>query len=266
MKFLGAVPPTHPVGRRLRLLNLARRPLSRHDIVHREALRQPGLRFVQVGANDGVIDDPLHPFIDRFDWTGVMVEPQPGVFADRLEPLYRNNDGVTVVNAAVGPETGSLPLYVLSFSDERWATGKATLDRSVLQRMIDSGMIADLARDNGVEPPADREDWIAAIDVPVITVDELLIRAGMDDYDLVHVDTEGADGMIVRQFDFSRSSCRIVQFEHAHLSDEDFRATGRHLSAAGFILHVDKMDCLATRGIRIGRTSMTKVEGGASRR
>lgn len=255
----GRLGPTTTAGKWLRLANLGRRPLRRQDVIHRETLRKGPLRFVQVGANDGVIADPLHPYITTFGWSGTMVEPQPFVFAEKLEPLYRNNAKINLVNAAVGPQKGSMPLYIFSFSNERWATGKASLDRAVVQRGIDSGMIQELASRHGVELPADVDDWITSTDVPVITAEELLRSAKIDDFDLLHVDTEGADGMIVRQFDFSKLSTRLVQFEHVHLSDTDLEATCEHLDKAGFEIHLDGMDILATRSIEIGRTSMTRL-------
>lgn len=244
------------VGKWLRLAKIASKPKRRHQILYREALRGPPLRFVQIGTNDGVEGDPLYSFIQRFGWTGVMVEPQPFVFSEKLEPLYRDSERVQLINAAVSTQSGTMPLYTLSFSDERWATGRASLDRSVLQKMVDSGKIGVLAAKHGVSPPDDPAEWIKTITVPAITVEELLATSSMTDFDLLHVDTEGADGMIVQQFDFSRFGTRIVQFEHRHLSAGDFSSTCRHLVSAGFELHYDSMDVLATRGLRIGRTVM----------
>ncbi len=251
--------PTSHLGRLLRLANLRRKPLRRQDVVHRETLRSGPLTFIQIGANDGVVADPLHPFVTTFGWSGTMVEPQPFVFAEKLEPLYRDNPRINLVNAAVGPESGAMPLFVFSFSNERWATGKASLDRNVVQRGIDPGMIQDLASRHGVELPQDVDEWITSIDVPVMTAEQLLGSANTTDFDLLHVDTEGADGMIVRQFDFTKLSTRIVQFEHIHLSDIDLASTCVHLSNAGFEIHVDGMDVLATRSIKIGRSSMRKL-------
>lgn len=188
-----------------------------------------------------------------------MVEPQPFVFSEKLEPLYKDNAKIQLVNAAIGPEMGSMPLFVLSFSNDRWATGKASLDRSVLQRGIDSGMIEDLALRHGVELPPDPASWITSIEVPVITADELLRSTQTTDFDLLHVDTEGADGMIVRQFDFTKLSTRIVQFEHVHLSDDDFASTCDHLEHAGFEIYLDAMDILATRYVEIRKTSMKRL-------
>lgn len=245
-----------PLGRNLRLARLAARPLTMHDAIHREALRHPGLQFIQIGANDGVAADPLHPFIERFGWTGAMVEPQPQVFAERLKPLYGQNPGIQLINAAIGSVTGTLPLHILSFSSARWANGRATLNRSILEAAIESGEIARVAAQHGVVPPHDSTEWIHSIDVPVITVEELLERTGLFDAHLLHVDTEGADGEIVRQFDIHELSLRLVQFEHAHLSHADLISTCEHLAAGGFVMHHDKMDVLASRNTEIARTVM----------
>jgi FkbM family methyltransferase len=251
--------PRSALGKWLRLAKIASKPIRMHDVIHRETLRGSAIRFIQIGANDGVIADPLHPFIGAFGWSGAMVEPQPSVFTEKLEPLYRDNPHVQLINAAVGLKAGTMPLYVLSFSNDRWATGKASLDRSVIQEAVDSGLVERLASRHGVQLPAIAEDWIASIEVPVVTVAELLNIASIEDFDLLHVDTEGANAMIVQQFDFARLSVRIVQFEHFHLSDSDLEATCNHLSAAGFQLHANKMDILATRGVAIGRTVMTPL-------
>ena len=50
---------------------------------------QDKVRFIQVGANDGVFGDPLREFIKSFGWEGILVEPQPDVFHHLLD----NYDG-----------------------------------------------------------------------------------------------------------------------------------------------------------------------------
>lgn len=252
----GLLNPSAPLGRNLRLARLAARSMTMHDVIHREALRNPGLQFIQIGANDGVAADPLHPFIERFGWTGALVEPQPHVFVERLEPLYGRNPRIQLINAAIGPVSGTLPLHVISFSTDRWASGRATLNRSVLEAAIESGEIARVASQHGIVPPQDQGEWIHSIEVPVITVEELLERTGLTNAHLLHVDTEGADGEIVRQFDIRQLALRLVQFEHAHLSPEDLRETCEHLSSGNFVMHYDKMDVLASRSIDISRTAM----------
>ena len=51
------------------------------------AVRGDSLNFIQVGANDGEYADPLHSFIVNYPWHGILVEPQPDIFA-RLRKNY----------------------------------------------------------------------------------------------------------------------------------------------------------------------------------
>ncbi len=254
------VGPHNKLGRTLRLANLAFGQKRAHDVLHREALRRGPIRFVQIGSNDGDLADPLRPFIEDFCWSGVMVEPQPFVFAEKLVPLYGSSPRIHLVNAAIGPKSGSMALHVISFSTDRWATGKASLDRRVLERAVESGLVERLAAEHGVIPPPDKGTWISSIEVPMITARELIESSEITDFDLLHVDTEGSDAMILRQFDFDRLSTSIVLFEHRHLDGEALASACTHLSASGFQLNYDRMDVLAVRGFSVGRTSMRPLD------
>ena len=44
------------------------------------ATAQRRVVFVQIGSNDGVTSDPLQYFVDRYAWSGILVEPVPHVF------------------------------------------------------------------------------------------------------------------------------------------------------------------------------------------
>jgi hypothetical protein len=69
---------------------------------------RPGFTFVNIGANDGVLNDPCWPFIDRFGWSGVCVEPVPLIF-ERLAANYADLPQVQLVQAANLPiEAGLL--------------------------------------------------------------------------------------------------------------------------------------------------------------
>jgi hypothetical protein len=41
---------------------------------------RPNSFFVQIGANNGLTDDPIRQFVTKYHWHGVLVEPQPQVF------------------------------------------------------------------------------------------------------------------------------------------------------------------------------------------
>ncbi|WP_332912088.1 FkbM family methyltransferase [Algoriphagus boritolerans] len=71
---------------------------------------------IQIGANDGISNDPIHKFIKRDNWKGVLLEPQNFVFTEFTQKIYSKNTGITVLNAAIGPEDGTLPMYKIGFS------------------------------------------------------------------------------------------------------------------------------------------------------
>ncbi|MCC5950736.1 MAG: hypothetical protein JJU45_01440 [Acidimicrobiia bacterium] len=63
----------------------------------------PGLTFVNLGANDGITADPVYPFIRRFGWSGLMVEPLPHM-ASRLRENFADSPGIVIAEAIVAAE------------------------------------------------------------------------------------------------------------------------------------------------------------------
>lgn len=115
-----------------------------------------GFTVIQVGANDGISHDPIHKFIKRDDWGGVLLEPQKQVFEDRLSKLYERHDDLHVLNAALGHRDGTTTLFKIGFSEARWATGLATFDRSVLEAAFESGHVARRCAKEGTPLPRTR--------------------------------------------------------------------------------------------------------------
>src|SRR5436190_4439800 len=88
-------------------------PLVVNDLLARKKTDQ--LSFVQIGAHDGLHADPVRPFITRFHWKGVLVEPQPKIF-QRLVKNYSAEKQLIFENAAVGPTDGTATLYTFKES------------------------------------------------------------------------------------------------------------------------------------------------------
>jgi hypothetical protein len=70
----------------------------------------PGFFFVQVGAFDGITNDPINRMVTRYDWAGVLVEPQPAAF-ERLTTTYAEHPKLQLRNVAVGDRDGTVALY-----------------------------------------------------------------------------------------------------------------------------------------------------------
>src|SRR5690606_33634297 len=75
--------------------------------------------IVQVGANDGTLNDPLHPMLRKFSARTkiLLIEPQPTLIA-RLSENYKFHPDATIHNGAVGINR-QLALY--SLSEAAWA-------------------------------------------------------------------------------------------------------------------------------------------------
>src|SRR5690606_37180184 len=74
---------------------------SMSELISRFSKNNPELNFIQVGANDGFNHDPIHKFIRRDGWKGVLLEPQKAVFEKKLKVLHQNSKGIICINAAM---------------------------------------------------------------------------------------------------------------------------------------------------------------------
>ncbi|MFO1348206.1 MAG: hypothetical protein U1F12_06435 [Pseudomonadales bacterium] len=41
---------------------------------------RPDFFYVNIGANDGITNDPIFPFIEKYNWHGIQVEPVLSTF------------------------------------------------------------------------------------------------------------------------------------------------------------------------------------------
>lgn len=203
--------------------------------------------FLQVGANDGFINDPLHLFIKRDNWNGVLLEPQPGVFNEYMAKLHRKRPGITALNAALDREDGTRPIYKMAISSERWAHGLSSFNREVLEKKIDDGSMMKNIRRQGVILPENREDYITSEEVRTISPGTLLKYFESKPIDLLAIDTEGFDYEILKMLDLDRISPEVIIYEEA-VFDEETRAECRgYLEKHGYSCQSLHRDVLAVR-------------------
>lgn len=195
-----------------------------------------GITVVQIGANDGLRRDPLHKFIRRDRWRGVLLEPQRRVYERWLAPLHARNPRIETVNAALGPEDGRTELYCIAFSDARWATGLASFDRDQVEQVLAGDHVRREAAREGVEIPADPAARIRVEPVAVVRPDTLLRRCGIDRPDLLFIDTEGFDYEVIKLFDVARTRPRMIVYENDHLSADERAACEAHLASGGYVV------------------------------
>lgn len=208
-------------------------PLDVFDLIVRNHMaRTDDFFFLQVGANDGVRFDPIHPYIKEFHWQGILVEPVPYLF-DSLRENYKDEPQLLFERAALAREDGTVPFHALRDEADvpEAVRGLGSMDRNVI--------LAHGKYVPGIEA------LIEEISVPAMTVMTLLKKHGVDKLDLLQVDTEGFDYEILKMLDFAALKPAIIRFEHIHLSSADWREACHMLAGHGYRLACKGLDTMA---------------------
>jgi FkbM family methyltransferase len=134
--------------------------------------RREGI-FVEVGANDGILQSNTKLLEERYGWRGVLVEPSPTLF----EVLKQNRPGAICFQCALG-----------AFRDE----GR------VMKGDFDGGLMASLG--------GQRNGQKAKYAVKIRSLQSILDETGIKHVDFMSLDTEGYELEILRGIDFSRTT------------------------------------------------------------
>jgi FkbM family methyltransferase len=200
-------------------------------------LHHPRPFFVQIGAFDGITNDPLHPHVIRHDLHGLLVEPQE-IFYKELRANYGDRPGLSFERAAIADSCGTRKLYRIrpeyaeEYPDSR---GMASFSLRKLQKHF-----------------AERfehytDDYITSESVPCLTFGELLKKHNVNAFDILQVDVEGYDHRVLEMVDLERNLPDIIQYESINLSPTDHRSSMERLARYGYSLCVVGLDTLAVQ-------------------
>ncbi|HEY3797709.1 MAG TPA: FkbM family methyltransferase [Caulobacteraceae bacterium] len=191
--------------------------------------------FVQVGAFDGVANDPIHELIvNRPRWRGLLIEPIPRAFERLKENYAAYQHKLQFLNVAISDRTCDLSMYEVDAKGlalPNWAPQIASLNRSHITKHFADVDVRELT-------------------VPAIRLGEALASAGLDAVDLLVMDVEGHERQILEDFDFDAFRVRVVLFERAHLEKDDESDITQTLEAHGFRCLSFADDTIAYRPMR----------------
>lgn len=190
------------------------------EFTHHFSLTRKNVTVVQIGANDGINNDPIHKYIKRDHWCGVLLEPQRLVFEKYLKPLYAGTEGINVLNAALDINDGQKPIYKVSVSESRWATGLTTFNRSILEEAVRSGYIERQALKEGSPLPENKDEYIIEESVECICTETLIKKYNLEHIDWLQIDTEGFDFEIIKMFNISVTNPEIIVYENLHFPED----------------------------------------------
>jgi FkbM family methyltransferase len=206
--------------------------------------------FVNVGANDGVMNDPIYPFIQKYGWRGIAVEPVPHVFA-QLSANYRDLSQVILEQVAVAETPRPFWFVKPGSGSEEYAVQQVGSLREeyvyeALREMRKvpnagpayAGVSPAVAHDADTSGPIISdgvERFVERLDVECITFNDLMERHGVDHIDFLNIDAEGCDFEIFRSIDFERFRPEVLCIEVAALSETETADLNALLDAQDYI-------------------------------
>ena len=210
------------------------------------------LKIVQVGANDGAINDPLYDFVREYkDRTNlILVEPQKQLLP-YLKSNYSFHDNANVFNGAVGPNSSlrlfcisekvwdkiSVP-YALGWPAYRAPTGVTSTNREFVRNWLTQYLDKSINVDSAIEE---------------FTVESLSLAALLERHDfpnqidVLQIDAEGFDDQVIYASDVAQTRPRLINFEVINLSESKYADLKSHLNNFGYDLFLHDNDALAVR-------------------
>lgn len=207
-------------------------PIFDH-IISYHLLTKDNFFFIQIGALDGVTYDPIYKYVKRFNWQGILVEPQEKFF-QLLKDNYQENNNLTFKKSAISNKSESKILYKVRDTGENlpnWIIGLASFRLETI--LSHSELIPNL------------ENLIDEEIVECITLDDLFGEIPNKKLDLLQIDVEGYDAEIIKMINFDLYKPSIIHFEHGHLSEKDLNHCLDILINQKYKIAIEKNDTTA---------------------
>jgi FkbM family methyltransferase len=218
------------------------------ELIVQDYLQQSGKQhedifFIQIGAHDGSSADPVSHLIQKYKWSGLLVEPQPSAF-QTLQTTYRDQPQIRLENAVISTEDGVVPFYTvrqdiadLSF----WISQAASLNRNNVLGALHYWR--NLEQITAI--PEDLESAIVELPLPAFTLPSLLAKHQIQQFDLLVLDTTGFDFEIIKMVPFSQIKPPIIHFEPGMLPIPQQQECFQLLANQGYGLAKVAVDTIA---------------------
>lgn len=190
-------------------------------IIFERVQNNPDFYFIQIGANDGLANDPIRPLVKQFHIKGLLVEPMPDFFA-RLTRNYADEPQLDFENCAIGAVDGEVSLFRFKPDTplpNNFFHGMARFDKNyMLARSRKMGL----------------GDAIEEIKVPALTFETLTRKHNIRKIDFLQIDTEGFDFEIIKMAFSLNIFPEIINYEWTEISVEDRLACKSLLAEKGY--------------------------------
>jgi FkbM family methyltransferase len=198
--------------------------LGFEDILEFQYARSRHFIFLNVGAFDGLENDPISQFVRSHACSGIFVEPQPEVFK-RLYANLGDDPKFSFLNAAVDEVSAFREIYYVPAGIK---------DLPIWTEQLASFNIEHLLRHEERAPGLSRH--ILKQTVQTTSFEDLLNKFALDALDVLQIDAEGMDAKLLTWFPFERIKPSVLHYEAAHMSAEEQQATRARLECFGYIV------------------------------
>lgn len=212
------------------------------------------LNIVQIGANDGQINDPIYEFVmeNKSSTSIALVEPQSTVI-EHLKKNYEQHPDATVYNLAVGSlEYLTLfsvkPQYYDVFIKRYLQNSPSYRVPSGFTSSIKSHVVKHVT--GNLPEGLEVEEVIEEITIQCMTLTKLIKHMQWDGrkIHILQIDTEGMDDEIIYASDIGRNTPLLINFEHIHLSEQKENELHNHLAQHGYhVVKYSNSDTIATK-------------------
>lgn len=209
------------------------------EILDRYSQIKQQVKFIQIGSNDGISEDPLRQFIIRNRWQGVLVEPLPATFRKLLinYEAYEYKTDLFFENVAISDIN---EVKIFYYIDAKKANIPETSSKfSSFHKEVPLKLKRQY-------PSVDK--YICELEIQTLTLNTLLDKYHLkEDLNLLHIDTEGHDYTILKQIDFNVTRPDIILFENLHLKLSDYKKCVKDFENNNYILFEQKLDTIALK-------------------
>lgn len=179
--------------------------------------------LVQIGANDGVTNDPIQKFLIKNNCNALLVEPLPDVF-EKLKNNYNRKD-INFVNAAIFEKDTLVPIYRISpkyeekfkslYKPNANPSGITSLNPDYVKNFLIK-LAPKYFKNHNID------EWIEKILVPGITFDTLVNKYKIAKIDVLQIDTEGYDFEVLKMAFASKiDDPLVINFEYKCLNNKE---------------------------------------------
>lgn len=185
--------------------------------------------FINIGAMDGVTFDESAQFMKNYEFKSLYVEPIPHVFKKLQENITGSN--VIFENSAISTYDGMVQMIFIE-------TKPIEID---LIHSCFYGMSSIYPPKNGLKDKQNEElvsKYGLFTMVPCITLESLLKKHNIEQFDILSIDTEGHDWKILSQLDFSKYRPSAIRIEIVNLTESERDEVCKFLSNNNYIFEI----------------------------